>query len=404
MSKVGSTEKASILVVDDNPKKLLSLVAILSHLDLNIVQADSGKEALRRLLNQEFAVMLLDVQMPIMDGFETATMVRQRAKSAQLPIIFVTSAEKSEMHSSRGYSLGAVDYIYSPILPEMLKAKVTVFVELFKKTEEVKQQAQELAKANRQLKETQMHLIQSEKMASLGQLVAGIAHEINNPLAFVLNNLFTVESGMDRIAPEIAPHLSETSTLELQKVRARLTEMKEGLDRVKELVQDLRTFSRLDEGEFKTIDIHESIDSALLFLHHKMSGRIELEKQYGPVGTLSCFAGRLNQVLMNLIANAVDAIENEGKITITTRQTNESVFISVRDTGKGIPEPIRNRIFEPFFTTKPVGQGTGLGLAISYGIIQAHHGAIEVDSQEGMGKGTEFTVRIPLNLETRTQQ
>jgi signal transduction histidine kinase/DNA-binding response OmpR family regulator len=258
---------------------------------------------------------------------------------------------------------------------------------------------QELEEASRKLKETQAQLIQTEKMASLGQLVAGIAHEINNPLAFVLNNLFIVENGLDRVIPEAEPHLSEPSMQKVRRVRARLAEMNEGLNRVKELVVNLRTFSRLDEGEFQTIDVGESIDSVLLFLKHRMNGCIHVDKQYGSVRTLYCYAGRLNQVLMNLISNAVESIEGAGRIVIKMSQAEGQFVISVRDSGAGIPEAIRSRIFDPFFTTKPVGQGTGLGLAIAYGIVQDHHGSIEVRSEPGAG--SEFTVKIPMDLESR---
>jgi two-component system NtrC family sensor kinase len=166
---------------------------------------------------------------------------------------------------------------------------------------------------------------------------------------------------------------------------------------VKELVLDLRTFSRLDEREFKTTDVVETIDGVLLLLKHKMNGRIRVEKHYSSARTLYCYVGRLHQVLLNLIANAVDAIEGEGMITITTSQTPQLFLISVRDDGAGIPESIRGKIFDPFFTTKPIGQGTGLGLSISYGIVQDHRGSIEVQSE--MGVGTEFIVKIPLDLE-----
>ena len=257
----------------------------------------------------------------------------------------------------------------------------------------------ELEDANRRLKETQTQLIQNEKMASLGQLVAGIAHEINNPLAFVVNNLFIVESGLRGLLPEIESSLPSSSLGKLRKVQGCLGEMRQGLDRVKELILDLRTFSRLDEGEFKTVDVAEGIDSVLLLLRHKMAGRIVAERHYGPERMLFCYAGRLNQVLMNLIVNAVEAIAGEGKIVITTSNTPDSFLISVRDSGEGIPEAIRSKIFDPFFTTKPIGQGTGLGLAISYGIVQDHGGSIDVQSEKGTG--TEFTVRIPLNLESR---
>jgi two-component system NtrC family sensor kinase len=262
--------------------------------------------------------------------------------------------------------------------------------------EKLVQANHDLKEANQKLKDTQTQLVQNEKMASLGQLVAGIAHEINNPLAFVMNNLFIVESGMDGLGPELEPHLAEPALNKLRKVRARLEEMKEGLGRVKELVLDLRTFSRLDEGEFKTVDVVETIDAVLLLLKHKMNGRILVEKHFVAERELYCYAGRLHQVLMNLIANAVDAITGEGHIIITTSRTPEDFLISVRDTGGGIAEAIRGKIFDPFFTTKPVGQGTGLGLAISYGIMQDHGGSIEVQSE--LGVGTEFIVKIPINL------
>jgi two-component system NtrC family sensor kinase len=182
----------------------------------------------------------------------------------------------------------------------------------------------------------------------------------------------------------------------LEKAQDRLSDMKEGTERVKNLVLALRTFSRLDEGELKTVDVHESIDAVLRFLTHKMKERIQVEKRYGADGALACYAGQLNQVFMNVLANAVEAIKGEGKITVTTGREAGCFRIAIRDTGAGIPEAIRGRIFEPFFTTKPVGEGTGLGLAISYGIVQAHKGSIEVHSQEG--QGTEVVIKIPLDL------
>jgi two-component system NtrC family sensor kinase len=266
-------------------------------------------------------------------------------------------------------------------------------------TEQLVQANHDLQEANRQIKKTQSQLIQNEKMASLGQLVAGIAHEINNPLAFVVNNLFIVESAWDELVPELEPNLSESSLRKLRKARERLGEMKEGVDRVQKMVLDLRTFSRLDEGEFQTVDVPDTIDAVLLLLKHKMNGRIVVEKHYGSTRTLHCYGGRLHQVLMNLISNAVDAIAGEGAVVITTAQIPEFFVISIRDTGGGIAEEIRGKIFDPFFTTKPIGQGTGLGLAISYGIVQDHGGSIEVKSQAGVG--TEFIVKIPRNVKVR---
>jgi two-component system, NtrC family, sensor kinase len=226
--------------------------------------------------------------------------------------------------------------------------------------------------------------------------VAGIVQDINNPLAFVINNIFIVQQTLGRLTSGGSGGVSGSLIPRLNKISTLVAEMLEGAERVKDLVTKLRTFSRLDEGEFKTVNIHESIESVLLFLRHKMQDRIEVERNFGPVERLSCFAGELNQVIMNLIANAIDSIEGRGKITITTKQQDDYFCISIRDTGKGIPQEIRNRVFEPFFTTKPVGDGTGLGLAISYGILKAHNGSIDFSSEEGMG--TEFTLKIPLSL------
>ena len=169
--------------------------------------------------------------------------------------------------------------------------------------------------------------------------------------------------------------MGEKATARVQKLHTQVRNSRDGAERVKDLCPSSEP-SRLDEGTFKTVDIHESIES-VLFLRHKMEDRIEIERNYGASNMLGCFAGELNQVLMNIIANAVDSIEGPGKVTVTTLERDGNFVITVKDTGKGIPEAIRSKIFEPFFTTKPIGHGTGLGLAISYGIVKAHNGSID---------------------------
>jgi len=181
--------------------------------------------------------------------------------------------------------------------------------------------------------------------------------------------------------------------------------MRLGVDRVEDLVVKLRTFSRLDEAEVKTIEIEESIESVLTLLQHKLSDRLTIVRRYGDIKRVSCYPGPLNQVIMNVVANAIDAIEGDGTITIWTRtiatdQAGDMLAISIRDTGSGIPLAIRDRVFEPFFTTKPVGAGTGLGLSISYGIVQRHGGQLEIQSEEG--RGTEVVIKIPLEPGRRT--
>jgi two-component system NtrC family sensor kinase len=429
--------RARIMAIDDSPTHLEFLEGELRSQGYDVETATSGPEGLDRLANRSFDCVLVDLIMSDMDGIEVCRRISGMRHDFErsVAVIMLTSSETKE-DMTRSLEAGADDFVCKSGDLAILRARIQALLRrrFFEeenrriveelKTKEVEtlranagreaaearaamadklvQANQELEEANRKLRETHAQLIQTEKMASLGQLVAGLAHEINNPLAFVVSNLYTVETGLDRIAPEAEPHLSERSLARMRKVRTRLRETGEGLDRIKELVVNLRTFSRLDEGEFKTIDIGDSIDSVLVLLKHKMNGRIQVERHYDPDRSLSCYAGRLNQVFMNLIANAADAIQGKGKIVITTSRTDDAYCISVRDTGKGIPEWIRGRIFDPFFTDKPIGQGTGLGLAISYGIVQDHHGSIEVQSQEGAG--SEFTIRIPRDLESRRHE
>jgi two-component system NtrC family sensor kinase len=422
---------ARTLIIDDSLTYLAFLGDELRSQGYEVESATDGPEALARLANQRFDCILLDLGMPEMDGIETCRRInalRSTMENAPGVIILTASEHKGDMN--RAFEAGADDFVIKSSDLAVLRARIQALIrrrffqeesghiveELKSReletlqaragrelaeakvamSEKLMQANQDLQEANRKLKETQRHLIQSEKMASLGQLVAGIAHEINNPLAFVVNNLFIVESGLEALGSEIEQHLSQPSVKKLRKARTRLGEMQAGLDRVKELVLDLRTFSRLDEGVLKTVDVVETIDAVLLLLKHRMNGNIHVEKHYVAQRTLNCYAGRLHQVLMNLLANAVDAIVGDGVIVVTTRQTPESFVISIRDNGTGIPENIRTKIFDPFFTTKPVGQGTGLGLAISYGIVQDHGGSIEVKSDPGVG--TEFIVQIPLDL------
>jgi two-component system NtrC family sensor kinase len=423
-----------ILTIDDSPSYVAYLNDGLRKEGYEVESASSGPEGLARLETESFDCVLVDLLMPDMDGIEVIkqiTALRSTRKGGQAVIMLTVSEDKDQVN--RCLEAGADDFVSKSSGVAILRARIQALlrsryfqketsriVEDFKAkeleavraraehliaaarttmTEKLVHANRDLEEANRKLKETQAQLIQIEKMASLGQLVAGIAHEINNPLAFVVNNLFLVESGLDSLAPELEPQLPEPAFRKLGKVRARLGEMRAGLDRVKELVLDLRTFSRMDEGEFKTVDVVETIDAVLLLLKHKLNGHILVEKHCAPERLLFCSAGRINQVLMNLITNAVDSMGGDGKIVITTSQTSEVFQISVRDSGAGIPEAIRSKIFDPFFTTKPVGQGTGLGLAISYGIVQEHGGSIEVQSEEGVG--TEFLVKIPLDLELR---
>lgn len=394
-----SSVRPSVLAVDDVAANLLTLDALLEGLDCEVVQASSGEAALRQLLKRQFAVMLLDVQMPLMDGYEVAAHARSNPATRDVPIIFLTAASDSEDTALRAYGTGAVDFLLKPLNPTILRSKVSVFLELWMRREQfaaamkrLESKSNDLEEAYRQLKETQGQLVQSAKMASLGQLVAGVAHEINNPLSFCLSHLKTAKKSLDA-ALEGQGQLTEPVQQHWDRAQNRLNEMELGLARMADLVVKLRTFSRLDEGEFKLISVKESILALLTIVGHRLSGRIEVVTDFGEPDTLACAAGLMNQAVMNLVVNSIDAMGGEGTLTISTGADGDAYRIVVADTGSGIPAEVQERVFEPFFTTKPVGEGTGLGLSLAYSIVKKHGGTLTLENQE---RGARASICIPL--------
>jgi len=388
-----------ILIVDDQAANLKSLETVLAIAGYgNLRCLNDSREVLRVFGEFSPDLLLLDLHMPHLDGLA----VMDRLSSVippgdYLPILVLTGDATSEA-KQKALSHGAHDFLSKPLNSTEVQLRVRNLLQTRCLHLQIKAQNTSLEEANRQLRGTQAHLIQSEKMASLGQLVTGIAHEINNPLAFVINNIFLIQQALDRLVTVVPECILPEALPLVDKLRIRINGAREGGDRVKDLVAKLRMFSRLDEGRFLSVNIHESIESVLLLLRHKTDDRIRIERHYGDVDTLSCRASELNQVFMNILCNAIDAIEGSGTITLTTGQCEGTFSISIRDTGKGIPEAIRNRVFEPFFTTKADGDGVGLGLAVSYGIMKAHNGSIELSSKEG--EGTEFILRIPITQKT----
>ncbi len=267
---------------------------------------------------------------------------------------------------------------------------------------------------NTRLEEAQNQLLQAEKMASIGQLAAGVAHEINNPIGFVSSNLVTLRTYVEPMfdvldlmvhtPPAALPAPVAKALTDLDKridlafvkedLPQLLDESADGLDRVKKIVQDLKDFSRVDHAEWQDADINAGLDSTLNVVMNEVKYKAEVRKDYGVLPPVRCIAAQLNQVFMNLIVNAAHAIPDRGEISLRTRAEGDWVCIEVKDTGVGMSDEVKRRIFEPFFTTKPVGKGTGLGLSLSYSIIQKHAGRIEVDSLPG--RGTTFRVRIPV--------
>lgn len=272
----------------------------------------------------------------------------------------------------------------------------------------------ELEDAYSDLKNAQSQMLQREKMASIGQLAAGVAHEINNPTGFILSNLGTLARYTDKITEYIDAQTEAIESLKaenisnelkqkwqklkldfvLQDIKELVNESVDGAERIKKIVQNLKSFSRVDEAEYKPADINECIETTLNIVWNELKYNATVEKEYGDIPLTRCFPHQLNQVIMNLLVNAAHAIEKQGVIKIKTWNGDGSVKISISDTGCGIPVDRAGRIFEPFFTTKEVGKGTGLGLSISYDIVKKHKGEITVESE--VGKGSTFTVKIPL--------
>jgi two-component system NtrC family sensor kinase len=275
---------------------------------------------------------------------------------------------------------------------------------------------QALVEANKRLAEAQNQLLQSEKMASIGQLAAGVAHEINNPIGYVYSNLGTLDRYLKNLlsvldayelaegeAPGNAPALAAVHavkrSVDLSFLREDLQELmsesRDGITRVKQIVQNLKDFSRADVAdEWQWADLHRGLDSTLNIVANEIKYKAEVVKEYGQLPDIECLPSQLNQVFMNMLVNAAHAIEEKGVITLRSGKESDQVWVEIADTGNGVPPENLNRIFDPFFTTKPVGKGTGLGLSLSYSIVQKHHGHIDVTSEVGMG--TTFRVWLPI--------
>ncbi len=401
---------ASILVVDDNPINLKVLFEILQQYEFKVSIAKSGENALEKVGNLLPDLILLDVMMPGIDGFETCRRLKDNPRTKEIPVIFMT-ALSDVVDKVKGLKLGAVDYLTKPIQHEEALARINVHLEL---------------------RQTQMKLVQKEKMSSLGQLVAGIAHEINNPVSFIYGNLPHAQQYINDLLkllhlyetytphpiPEIQAY-SEEIDLEFlkQDISKLLDSMQMGTERIRDIMRSLRVFSRLDEAEYKPVDLHEGIDSTLMILSSRLQATnhrpaIEVVKEYGELPLVECYAGQINQVFMNLLANAIDAIDEKSqdwektkdtspqcfipKIRIRTEATDDytNVVISIFDNGAGMSEDVKNKIFDQFFTTRPIGQGTGLGLAIAYSIlVEKHRGTLTCKSK--LGEGTEFISVLP---------
>ena len=406
-----------ILIVDDEPEVRKMFADYLSEF-YECTTAASADEALAHLAVDSYALVLVDVLMPGRNGIE---LLREMAtKYSDTAVIMISGVDRPQRVLD-ALRIGAFDYLIKPCEMGVLHMSVERALErrslrrtAFKYKADLEKQNIQLANSKSELERLQAQIIHSEKMASLGQLAAGVAHELNNPAGFLYGNMDILKGYVSQLENLLAAYenvgpANEASqpinSLKTQNnseevfsdLYSIISDCLEGAERIRDIVQNLRLFSRLDEAEFKQINLSEGIESTIrLLCGYYMSGRIVLRREYANLPPVACYAGQLNQVWMNLLSNAAQSISDKGEVLISTGLEDDWVLVKISDTGSGIAQDQLQRIFDPFFTTKPVGEGTGLGLSISYGIIERHGGTITVASKVGVG--TTFTVKIPLSL------
>ena len=391
-----SDEKVSILVVDDRADKLLTYEVMLAELNQNVVCARSGKEALRFLLRQDFAAILLDVNMPGMDGFETASLIRQRQRSETTPIIFVSAINDTVNHISRGYSLGAVDYILTPVVPDILRAKIAVFVDLFKKTEQIKRQAEERENLIREQAAAEHARAEAERAsAAKDKFLAMLSHELRTPLTPVLASVSTLEH---------EENLPEMMHEPLQLIRR-------NVELEARLIDDLLDLTRISQGKvqlsFEIVDAHTLLRNALEICQSEIVGKkLELRTHLSAKEVhLRADPARLQQIFWNLIKNAVKFTPHGGNLSVRTSNSDDGQLqVEIEDSGCGIDGAVLPRIFHAF---EQGGQtqlgGLGLGLAISKALVEAHQGLISAESG-GRDRGSKFIALFPTCIPDATHE
>ncbi|BAY65488.1 two-component hybrid sensor and regulator [Calothrix brevissima NIES-22] len=427
------TQPMHILVVDDNPNNLKVLAEAILGCGWKALMATDGESAIEQTEYAHPDLILLDVMMPGIDGFETCRRLKANPHTQNTPIIFMTALADAT-DKVKGLEIGAVDYITKPFQQEEVIARLKLHLKISHLTRTLEQRVQErtaqLTKSVQDLQQTQLQLVQSEKMSTLGQLVAGIGHEINNPVGFLSGNCSHITQYMNDLLrlinlyqeklPDPDPDIDDlVEEIDLDYITEDLPQllasMTQGINRLKEMSLSLRTFARSDISSKTDYQIHEGINSTLMLLQHRLKGNgdrsaIKVVKQYSELPPIACYPGQLNQVFMNIIANAIDAFEESHDrqhalqtttepqtITVTTSvdPQTETVTISIQDNGPGMLPEVLARIFEPSFTTKPVGKGTGLGLAISYQIIVSKHNG-QINCLSHPGQGTSFIITLPI--------
>lgn len=405
-----------VLVIDDEPIQRRLARSAIESCGMRAEEAADGQSGLDAFRRVQHDMVLLDVMMPGLDGFETCARLREIADSAATPILMMTGLDDNAS-IEKAYASGATDFITKPVSRPILAHRLRYMLRTSRVT-------LALARSEARFEETRNQLLQSEKMASIGQLAAGVAHEINNPIGYVNSNLGSLEGYLKQLFQVIdafqkaEPSISDPAVLSqilaakqsaeleflMEDVYALLSESRQGISRVTKIVQDLKDFSHVGSpDEWSLADLHEGLESTINIVNNEIKYKAQLVKDYGVLPQIECLPSQLNQVFMNILVNAAQAMDGHGTITIRSGVHEErEAWIEISDTGKGISPEHVTRIFDPFFTTKPVGKGTGLGLALSYGIVQKHDGRIEVASE--LGRGTTFRIILPVQQKAKPVQ
>ena len=396
---------SKILVVDDTPEMRVLIGDILGE-HYRVLFAADGAEGLEVAQREMPDLIISDVMMPGVDGHEFCRQIKASPATARIPFVMLTAKATLSMKIG-GLETGADDYLTKPFDEQELNARVRSLLRVSHLHGDLDRRNRELKAAYEDLTSVQSQLIQSEKMSSLGQLAAGLAHEINNSINAVYNGIQPLSTNTQRLQTLLAGFLERPGGCDAEtraefdklfgKIFSLARVVESGATRTARIVSDLKTFSHPGNEDQSLFDLHQALDMCLNLLFNQIKHRITITRDYGTVGSVHGPYGQLNQVFMNILNNAQQAIEGEGEITIATQEQAGWVTVSVRDTGVGIPEANRGKIFDPFFTTKPPGVGTGLGLSLSYGIVSKLGGAIECFS--GPEGGSEFTIRFPRSPE-----
>ncbi|WP_416666507.1 sensor histidine kinase [Egbenema bharatensis] len=420
---------ADILVVDDVVDNVRLLSTMLAEQGYTVRKAINGQIALTAVQTMLPDLILLDVNMPKLNGYEVCRRLKSNQETAGIPVIFLSALDQAT-DKVTAFQVGGADYITKPFQVEEVLARVQHQLKIQTLQAQLQAKNLELQHTIVTLKSTQAQLIHHEKLVGLGQMVAGISHELNNPVNFISGNiapalgyikdllmlidLYQQEYPNPPTAIQQAIEKIELPFL-LTDLRKLMNSMQRGVDRVRSIILALRIFSHLDESEIKAVDLNQAIDSALSLLQHRLQVedsdfKVKVIKQYDKdLPALTCYPKQLNQVFFNLLNNAIDALETRFKkaeagkehcptIWIETRQiSTQSISISITDNGCGISETVKPRLFEPFFTTKPVGKGVGLGLSTSYKIVtEKHQGRLTCTMLPG--EKTTFTIELPVML------